>query len=78
MLTGSSPWLGKLKHAFDIWNSKIFLVIDRPSADKVAELVRGTFHEIGNELKVIELERLEQLQRALGTVHELERELGLS
>ncbi len=70
--------IGKLKHAFDLWNSRIFIVIDGASIPKVAELLRGTFHEIANELRVIELEKLESLQRALATVHELEKELGLS
>lgn len=69
--------IGKLKHAFDIWNSKIFLVIDGASVPKVTELLRGTFHEIATELRVVELEKLERLQRALATVHELEQELGL-
>lgn len=70
--------IGKLKHAFDLWNSRIFLVIDGASIPRVAELLRGTFHEIANELRVIELEKLESLQMALATVHELEKELGLS
>ncbi len=69
--------IGKLKHAFDIWNSKIFLVIDRASMPKVEELLSGTFHEIANELRVLQLEKLERLQKALVTVHELEKELGL-
>ena len=69
--------IGKLKHAFDIWNSRIFLVIDHSSTPKVTELLGGTFHEIADELKVVELESLERLQRALVTVHDLEKELGL-
>ncbi len=69
--------MGKLKHAFDIWNSRIFLVIDAPSLPKVGELLSGTFHEIAQDLRVVELEKLERLQRALATVHELEKELGL-
>jgi len=70
--------IGKLKHAFDIWNSRIFLVIDEASVPKVAELLRGTFHEIASELRVIKLERLAYLQTALAGVHDLEKELGLS
>jgi len=48
------------------------------SVPKVKELLRGTFHEIASELRVVELEKLERLQEALATVHELEKELGLS
>jgi hypothetical protein len=70
--------LGKLKHAFDLWNSSIFLVIDRGSLPKVGELLGGTFHEIAPNLKVVEIEALERLQRALATVHDLEKEVGLA
>jgi predicted RNA-binding protein len=69
--------MGKLKHAFDIWNSKIFLVIDQKSLPKVHELLAGTFHEIADHMKVVQLEALERLQDALATVHHLEKELGL-
>lgn len=69
--------LGKLKHAFDLWNSKIFLVIDQSSLPKVSELLAGTFHEIADQLKVVQLEDLERLQQVLGIVHRLEKELGL-
>ncbi len=70
--------IAKLKHAFDIWNSKIRLVIDAESIPRVKELLRGTFHEVADELRVVELEKLERLQKALATVHDLEKELGLS
>jgi len=69
--------IGKLKHAFDIWNSRIFLVIDQKSLPKVSELLAGTFHEIASQLKVVQLEELERLQAALVSVHQLEKELGL-
>lgn len=69
--------IGKLKHAFDIWNSRIFLVITRDSFSKVSELLAGTFHEISRQLAVVQLEKLERLQEALASVHQLERELGL-
>ncbi len=69
--------IGKLKHAFDIWNSKIFLVIDQKSIPKVSELLTGTFHEIAGYLKVVQLEELERLQAAMASVHHLEKELGL-
>lgn len=69
--------LGKLKHASDLWGSKIFLVIDKDSISKVEELLSGTFHEIADQLRVVQLERLEMLQQALETVHALENELSL-
>lgn len=55
--------IGKLKHAFDLWNSRIFLVVDERSLQKVSELLGGTFHEVASHLKILQLEKLEPLQR---------------
>lgn len=37
--------LGKLKHAHDIWNSRIFLVASADDLGAVNQLLSGTFHE---------------------------------
>ncbi len=69
--------LGKLKHASDIWNSQIYLVIDQESIPKVTELLSGTFHEIAGMLKVLQLERIAELGKSLSHVHKLIEEFGL-
>jgi len=69
--------LGKLKHAFDIWNSNVFLVASEEDRDKVNALLSGTFHEIGGRLRFIEVEQLERLFHGKQEVMGLERELGL-
>ncbi len=38
--------LGKLKHAHDIWDSRIFLVASSDCLAEVNKLLAGTFHEI--------------------------------
>jgi hypothetical protein len=38
--------LAKLKHAYDIWNSNIYLVLHDASKKQLEELLSGTFHEI--------------------------------
>ncbi len=68
--------IGKLKHAFDIWNSRICLVTDATNARRARELLTGTFHEIASELRILEVEKLEQLRQAMSAVHTLEQELG--
>jgi predicted RNA-binding protein len=53
--------LGKLKHAYDIWNSNIYIVIDEKHRNKIEELLAGTFHEITNIIKIINLSQINEL-----------------
>ena len=69
--------LGKLKHAFDIWNSNVFLVAREEDRDRVNALLAGTFHEIGGRLRFIEADVLERLFKSKQELIDLERELGL-
>jgi predicted RNA-binding protein len=38
--------LAKLKHAYDLWNSHIFLIASEEDHKKASVLLSGTFHEI--------------------------------
>lgn len=69
--------LGKLKHAFDLWNSHIFIVASQADHNKVEDLLSGTFHEISNRLKFIELEKVEELYKRKKAYFDLEKELGI-
>ena len=69
--------LSKLKHAFDLWNSHIFIVARPTDRDKVQNLLSGTFHEIGSRVKFIELEKIEELYKRKKAYLELEKELGI-
>jgi predicted RNA-binding protein len=69
--------LGKLKHAFDIWNSRIFLVASDSERPKVQTLLSGTFHEISSELRFISIESFQKLLRQKKEVRQLEADLGL-
>ncbi len=61
--------LGKLKHAHDLWNSRIFLVGDLSSfKPKSDALLSGTFREIQPAVQVLDIERVARL-------HSLKREL---
>lgn len=66
--------LGKLKHAFDIWNSNIFLVAATEEREKVNTLLSGTFHEISGKLRFIEVDTLQKLFENKQQVIGLERE----
>lgn len=69
--------LGKLKHAHDIWNSRIFLVASANDRSKANQLLSGTFHEIQTFLKFIAVDKLHLLYKSKRSTLEFEQELGL-
>ena len=69
--------LGKLKHAHDIWNSRIFLVASSDELGSVNQLLSGTFHEIQPVLRFIETEKIQNLHRSKRNIYEIECDLGL-
>jgi predicted RNA-binding protein len=69
--------LAKLKHAFDLWNSHLFLVSPQDDFSKAIELLSGTFHEIRGRLKFIDCLRVKELLAHKKRYLELEKELGI-
>jgi len=69
--------LSKLKHAFDLWNSRIFIVASQADYDKITTLLSGSFHEIQERLKFIDLERIKDLYDRKKAFLDLEKELGI-
>ena len=68
--------LAKLKHAFDLWNSHIFLISSKSDADKAENLLSGTFHEIGNRIKIVDLKEVEELYKRKISYFDFEKDLG--
>ncbi len=69
--------LAKLKHAYDLWNSHIFLAADSGERAKYEELLAGTFHEIQNRITFLDLKAVAELHRRKVGYKEFERELGI-
>ncbi len=69
--------LGKLKHAYDLWNSRIFLAADLSERPKVEELLAGTFHEIKDRIKFITLSETIELYNKKLSYKNFEKELGI-
>ncbi len=69
--------LSKLKHAYDIWNSRIFIVASDTEKTKVEHLLSGSFHEITARLRFIELGKVRELYKIKKNLTELEKELGI-
>ncbi len=70
--------LAKLKHAYDLWNSRVFLVASASEAPKVDLLLSGTFHEIRDRVKFIDITKLEELYSRKKAYRELEDALGIA
>jgi len=69
--------LAKLKHAYDIWNSNVFLICLPEERQRVNNLLSGAFHEIKGRLKFIEVAKIAELSEKKRGVRELEEELGI-
>jgi predicted RNA-binding protein len=69
--------LAKLKHAFDLWNSHIFIVASEKDLSKASSLLSGTFHEVSNRVRFIELEQVVELYKRKRNYLDFERMLGI-
>jgi hypothetical protein len=68
--------LSKLKHAYEIWNSNIFLISRREDFDKINKLLSGTFHEIRERIKVLSIEKINEVYELQMKDHKLKKEVG--
>ncbi|MEM4727853.1 MAG: hypothetical protein QXD04_06355 [Candidatus Bathyarchaeia archaeon] len=69
--------IGKLKHANDLWNSNIFLIVTHDDISKAKNLLTGTFHEIQGKIRIIELENIQKLYLLKKAYRDFEAELGI-
>jgi len=69
--------LGKLKHAYDLWNSHVVLVSGPGDVPRAESLLAGTFHEIRDKVRLVELARIRELYRLKKEWKSLERSLGI-
>lgn len=69
--------MAKLKHAFDLWNSHIFIVAPQTDQRKFENLLAGTFHEISNRIKFIESNKIDELYKRKRAYKDFEKELGI-
>jgi predicted RNA-binding protein len=70
--------LTKLKHAYDIWNSRhLYLVTVEDYVDQAEWLLSGAFHQIHHDTRVVHWRKFAELYELLSRVSALEKELGL-
>jgi predicted RNA-binding protein len=69
--------IGKLKHAYDIWNSNLILVARNEDLPKIRQLLAGTFHEVNDKIKIVEPCRVEELFKLKKAYRDLEAQIGI-
>lgn len=76
---GGSPHqaLSKLKHAFDLWNSEPFIIVDSENLKKVEELLSGTFHELKPHIHVISTDKVKEFFDFLTKEASYKKDFGL-
>lgn len=70
--------LAKLKHAHDIWNSNIYLVILDADKKQLDELLSGTFHEIRDKVRVVDEATVRRLMTLKKEIRDIESRLGIT
>lgn len=70
--------LAKLKHAYDLWNSRIFLIAAASDEAKFNTLISGTFHEIQERIRFIDTTKVEDLYLRKKAYRQLEGSLGIA
>ncbi|MFQ5794730.1 MAG: DUF1802 family protein [Candidatus Bipolaricaulia bacterium] len=68
--------LAALKHAYDLWNARITLISTAKDVERICDLVSGTFHEIEDELKLVEAEQFRHYVHFKQRFSDLERVFG--
>lgn len=69
--------LAKLKHAYDLWNSNIFLVVGEKDRVEVDQLLSGVFHEIRDVINVVSPAKIERIYSLQLEDEKLRKEIGL-
>lgn len=69
--------MGKLKQAFELWNSSIFLVGKAEHRRQVNELLSATFREIQRRFRFLELDQVKELHQRKRAYCDLENQLGI-
>jgi hypothetical protein len=69
--------VAKLKRAYELWNSNLFLVGREEHRRPLNELAATTFREIQDRMRFIELDQVNELYESKRAYREMERNLGI-
>ena len=69
--------LTKLKHAWDLWNSKPFLVTTEKYIARAERLLEGSFHEMKDDARIVNCKKIVKLHRLLKEANEIKSKIRL-
>ncbi len=70
--------LAKLKHCLDLWGfPKLFIIVKKEDTQKVYHFLDGTFHEIKENLKILDVEKINEMYEAEKKSFEAKQNTGL-
>ncbi|MBC7091538.1 MAG: hypothetical protein H5T50_06480 [Nitrososphaeria archaeon] len=69
--------LTKLKHAWDKWNSKPFLITTEKYEEEAKKFLEGTFHEIEHVAKIVNWKKIKELYDVEKKAKDLRDEIGV-
>jgi predicted RNA-binding protein len=67
--------LTKLKHAWDKWNSKPFLVTTETYIAQAKSLLQGSFHEMKDDARIVNWEKIVKLHQLLKDAYKIKSEI---
>ena len=70
--------LAKLKHAFDLWNSRIFIVARNSERARYEALVNGAFRELRDRTVFMEANAIAELYARKTSYFSFEKQLGIA
>jgi len=69
--------LTKLKHAWDLWNSKPFLITTEEYIAQAKWLLEGSFHEMKDDARIVNWKKIVKLYQLLKEANEIKSEIRL-
>jgi len=67
--------LAKLKHAWDLWAyPKLYIITTKDKFVEIENLISGTFHEIRDALKIIDVEKIDDYYKIVSKESEFNKE----
>lgn len=74
---GFEPPIQTLKHAYDLWNSRPFLITEKSRLSEANEITTGLYHEFSTSLNVLSVSQVQELYNSKRSYYELEEKYGL-
>jgi predicted RNA-binding protein len=69
--------LTKLKHAWDKWNSRPYLVTTEKYMEEAKSLLEGSFHEMRDDARIVNWREIVKLHRLLKEASQIKSEIQL-